>query len=78
MPNIYSSSFTGQHNDEYDDRISTLETEYDTRITALENFRQTFLDTIYPVGSIYISTQNVNPGTLFGGTWEQIENKFLL
>lgn len=33
---------------------------------------------LYPVGSIYVSTSSVEPGTLFGGTWRRIEGRFLL
>ena len=33
---------------------------------------------IYPVGSFYISAKSTNPATLFGGTWEQIQGRFLL
>jgi len=36
------------------------------------------LDRVYPVGSIYMSVNNTDPGTLFGGEWQQIENRFLL
>lgn len=33
---------------------------------------------VYPVGSIYVSVNSVNPGTIFGGTWEQIKDRFIL
>lgn len=33
---------------------------------------------VYPVGSIYMSVNDTDPGTLFGGTWQQIQGKFLL
>ena len=33
---------------------------------------------IYPVGSIYMSTSSTDPKNLFGGTWERIQDRFLL
>lgn len=44
------------------------------------NFVQTsgLLDLIYPVGSIYMSANNVSPQTFLGGSWERIQGRFLL
>lgn len=36
------------------------------------------LNIFYPVGSIYTSTKSTSPATLFGGTWVQIKDTFLL
>lgn len=36
------------------------------------------LGLVYPVGSIYMSINNVSPVTLFGGKWVQIQGRFLL
>lgn len=38
----------------------------------LNNSATELVNLLYPVGSIYLSVSSVNPGTLFGGTWEQI------
>lgn len=35
------------------------------------------LDNVYPIGSIYMSVNSTNPKNLFGGTWEQIQGRFL-
>lgn len=32
----------------------------------------------YTVGDIYITTKSTSPASLFGGTWEQIKDRFLL
>lgn len=36
------------------------------------------LDLVYPIGSIYLSTNSNSPSTFLGGTWERIQDKFLL
>mgnify|MGYP001002538202 CR=1 FL=1 len=40
--------------------------------------KQQMIDMIYPVGSIYMSVNSTSPQTLFGGTWVQLQNRFLL
>lgn len=36
------------------------------------------LSEVYPVGSIYMSTEPTSPASLFGGSWSQITGRFLL
>ena len=50
-------------------------------VTWLKNwFTSTddLIDKTYPIGSIYMSVNSTSPSTLFGGTWEQIKDRFLL
>lgn len=63
----YDSSFSGAHND-----------NYDARLTIIEEWKSNFLNTVYPVGSIYMSMSSTNPHDLFGGTWAPIYGRMLL
>lgn len=36
------------------------------------------MNLIYPIGSIYMSVNNVSPQTFLGGTWEAINGRFLV
>lgn len=46
--------------------------------TYVNNQIANFADLIYPVGSIYMSTNSVDPSTIYGGTWERIKGRFLI
>ena len=50
-----------------------MDTEFTGAVTG-----QGIIDLIYPVGSIYMSVNATDPGTLFGGTWTRIKDTFLL
>ena len=59
-------------------RSNASQTEVQSaELIRLESMINNVHNTVYPVGSIYMSVNSVSPAQLFGGTWEQIENRFL-
>lgn len=68
----------GQDGADYEYYMKNLKLEYGTVATdwtpALEDMK---LES-YPVGSIYISENSTSPAELFGGTWEQLKDRFML
>lgn len=43
-----------------------------------ESTKLALLNLIYPIGSIYMSVNSISPANQFGGTWEQIKDRFIL
>ncbi len=54
------------------------ETEHVHASTLKDYVLNGIYDSIYPVGAIYMSTSSTSPATLFGGTWTQIQDTFLI
>lgn len=54
-------------------KSSVVPTEVDhfTNKDYVDNQLSNLISLIYPIGSIYMSAANTNPGVLFGGTWEE-------
>lgn len=66
----YANRATNATNAENANKIKNNNNEY---ITFAE-----MLNLIYPIDSIYMSFNNTNPGTLFGGIWEPLQDSFLI
>ena len=49
-----------------------------TKTSVLNEIKAWVNEKQHPIGSIYITTTNVNPSNIFGGTWEQLKDRFLL
>lgn len=40
--------------------------------TTLAALKAALLETVYPVGSIYMSSEDVSPASSLGGTWDEV------
>ncbi len=55
--------------------INTIKSDTDAQIKELDD---NLFDKVYPIGSVYLSMNNVNPSILFGGEWEKLENNIIV
>lgn len=53
------------------DNAFEVSDDWDVRVYGklLKDYIQSFIKTMYPVGSIYMSVNAINPSAYFGGTW---------
>ena len=65
--------------DKADLNIYLKKEDYIAGETGSSAIASMLMETMYPIGSIYISAISLDPGIQFGfGTWERIQDRFLL
>ena len=69
----------GNFSEKLESRFNDVERDVDD-LNAMfrDNEGYNILLQAYPVGSIYMSVNDIDPGRLFGGAWERIKDRFLL
>lgn len=65
-----------QENTDYGTNLPSSPTN--GRLFFQETSVTSLIDLVYPVGAVYISMNQTSPQTLFGGTWTQIQGRFLI
>lgn len=79
-PNLYIQPQRGNYHSSNDLLIKfwDIKIERGNKATDWTPAPEDIYNNIYPIGSIYMSVNSTNPANLFGGTWEQIKDRFLL
>lgn len=75
---INAATLDGKLASEYALKTDTATNSNQFNGYTFDAFRTLMLDTIYPVGSIYMSVSDTSPASLFGGTWERISQGRML
>ena len=60
------------------DKNNRLEAIKKFKFKAEDGTEYSIFDFIYPIGCLYWSNEDTNPSELFGGTWKQITDTFIL
>ena len=58
--------------------LANILADDDSATAFVNSIRAAILNAVYPVGSIFITTNSTSPAALLGGTWEQVKDRFLL
>ena len=67
-------------NTEQDTAIANAQTSAENALNVANGAVKTadLLNKVYPVGAIYMSVNDTTPASFLGGTWEQLQDRFLL
>lgn len=59
--------------EELSGQLESVENDLKTKVTS-----EDLLNEVYPIGSMYMSLNNVSPATFLGGTWERVTDTVLI